>query len=160
MAIKGYNQKPVKKVQPKDNHLKVSYVLPEDTSESVVAELLDVLKTTKFNRISFPVSTYRYYLNSDVAPDDNRVITIGYVKNFNAEKGEFTVVIFNNNKAAIEVFTNPVLEVVFSEYNGKLGCITKLNIIDMPVSDNTASVNEEAEPAGDSAVVYTPPVEE
>ena len=133
--IKGYNQKPAKKNYPKDNHMKLSFVLPEDASENAVNELLDVLKTTKFNRISFPVSTYRYYLDENIGNDDNRVVTIGYIKNFDAETGLFTIVIFNNNKPAIEVFKNPTLEVVFSEYNGKLGCITKFNVIDMPTEE-------------------------
>ena len=47
-----------------------------------------------------------------------------------------TIVIFNNNKGVIETFANPTLEIVFSEYNGKLGCITKLNVIDLPVNDS------------------------
>lgn len=143
--IKGYSQKPSKKQNPKDNYLKLKVALPSDISDSVVNEIFDVLGRTPFNKISVPVSTYRYYTDSSVGEDDNRVITIGYVKSFNAEEQVFSVVIFNNNKHVVEQFKNPALEVIFSEYSGKLGTITKLNIIDIADVDNTddAAVNEE-----------------
>ena len=151
--IKGYNQKNNKKILVKDNHLKLNFVLPEDISENAKNELLEVLKGTKFNRISIPVSTYRYYVDKNVNSDDNRVVTIGYIKNYNAEKGEFTVVVFNNNCEAICEFANPALEIVFSEYNGKLGCITKFNVIDMPADDCAACDVPAAENADVQAVV-------
>jgi len=134
--IKGYNQKQNKRYNPRDNQFKVGFALPDDVSQSVADEITEILSTTKFNKISFPVSTYRYYINSDVNESDTRVITIGYIKSYDAETGKFTIVIFNNNKGVIETFANPTLEIVFSEYNGKLGCITKLNVIDLPVNDS------------------------
>ena len=152
MAIKGYNQKYNKRNQKQNNHYKIGYVLPEDVSKGTLEEVLEILSTTKFNKISFPVSTYRYYMDGNTDMNDTRVITVGYIKNFDAEKGVFTIVLFNNNRLSIDEFTNPTLEVVFSEYNGSLGCITKFNIIDLPEDDEEEDTFEydEEDPTSES----------
>ena len=139
MAIKGYNQKYNKRNQKQNNHYKIGYVLPEDVSKGTLEEVLEILSTTKFNKISFPVSTYRYYMDGNTDMNDTRVITVGYIKNF-------------NNRLSIDEFTNPTLEVVFSEYNGSLGCITKFNIIDLPEDDEEEDTSEydEEDPTSES----------
>lgn len=140
--IKGYNQKFNKKNHKQNNHFKVGFVLPDDISENVKAEVMEVLESTKFNKISFPISTYRYYVDSNVDTDDNRVVTVGYIKNYDVEKQLFTIVIFGNNRVPINEFDNPTLEIVFSEYNGKLGTITKINIINLEEDDDEDESDE------------------
>lgn len=98
-------------------------------SESIKNEILAVLKSTKFNKISFCLSSPRRYFDESVAADDTRIITVGYIKKYDPKNEEFTLVIFNNLREVVETFENPVVEVIFTEVNGKLGTITKLNII-------------------------------
>ena len=128
MAIKSYKQNN-KNTQTQPDYMKLGLVLPDDISDRLADEILSVLQQTPFSRISIPVSTYRFYTDESVADNDNRVITVGYVKSYDADTRTFTVVIFNANRPLISSFENPALEVVFSEYGGKLGVITKLNVI-------------------------------
>ena len=53
----------------------------------------------------------------------------GYIKKFDAENLEFTVMVFPKCKEVVDAFKNPAIEVVWTEFNDKLGVITKLNII-------------------------------
>ena len=135
-------QMPKKNVnkKPQQTHLKVGIVIPDGTSEEVLNEILEVLEKTPFNKVSVPISTYRYLVEDNIADDDNRVITVGYIKSFDAENHEFNVVVFGANKPAIDEFVNPALELVFSEYNNKLGVITKFNVV--PLGDEEESGNE------------------
>ena len=132
MARNFQNQR-TRKQQPKQNFMKFGIALPYEISDSLTEEIMEVLKSVPFNKVSIPVSTYRYLVEDGIANDDNRVITTGYIKNFDAETETFTVVLFSNNREKIEKFSNPMLEIVFSEYNGKLGVITKFNIV--PIED-------------------------
>ena len=132
MARNFQNQR-TRKQQPKQNFMKLGIALPYEISDSLTEEIMEVLKSVPFNKVSIPVSTYRYLVEDGIANDDNRVITTGYIKNFDAETETFTVVLFSNNREKIEKFSNPMLEIVFSEYNGKLGVITKFNIV--PIED-------------------------
>ena len=132
MARNFQNQR-TRKQQPKQNFMKLGIALPYEISDSLTEEIMEVLKSVPFNKVSIPVSTYRYLVEDGIANDDNRVITTGYIKNFDPETETFTVVLFSNNREKIEKFPNPMLEIVFSEYNGKLGVITKFNIV--PIED-------------------------
>ena len=73
--------------------------------------------------------------------DDNRVITIGYIKSYDAETNMFQVVIFNNAKETISKFKNPHIEVGYSSYKDKLNVITKFIIA--PGEDDDATADEE-----------------
>lgn len=125
-------------------YFKVGVAIPEGTSDKVVDEILDVLARTPFNNVSVPVSTYRYLIEDNIADDDNRVITVGYIKSFDYENQQFNIVIFGNHKQIIEEFPNPALELVFTEYNNKLGVITKFNVVPLEDDENVADVNESA----------------
>ena len=125
-------------------YFKVGVAIPEGTSDKVVDEILDVLARTPFNNVSVPVSTYRYLIEDNIADDDNRVITVGYIKSFDYENQQFNIVIFGNHKQIIEEFPNPALELVFTEYNNKLGVITKFNVVPLEDDENVANVNESA----------------
>jgi len=141
MARNFQNQR-TRKQQPKQNFMKLGIALPYEISESLSDEIMEVLKSIPFNKVSIPVSTYRYLVEDDIAADDNRVITTGYIKGFDVDTETFTVVLFSNNREKIEKFTNPMLEIVFSEYNGKLGVITKFNIV--PIEDAEEEETTEA----------------
>jgi len=145
-----------KKVEPKknqQNYIKCGIVVPEGTSDAVMEEIFNVLRSTQFNKISIPVGTYRYLIDDSIADDDNRVITVGYIKRFDPESNMFDIAIFSNNKQTIEEFENPALELVFKEYNNKLAVITKFNIVSLPDADDEeddsaveCNTDEETEP--------------
>ena len=59
-----------------------------------------------------------------------------------------TVVIFNNNREIVSTFENPAVEVVFTEYGGRLGVITKLNVIPLDEEDYCEE-SESDEPNGE-----------
>lgn len=100
----------------------------EGTSEEIINEIIDVLKGTKFNKISIPLTTYRYMCDESIPEDDIRITTAGYIKKFNATDKTFTVVLFANNaKAITEKYAKEdlMIEAVFTQYKDKLGIITK-----------------------------------
>lgn len=141
MAIKSFSQKYTKRQQRQNNHLKIKYLLPEDISENTRNEVIEVLRTTKFNKISIPVSTYRHYTDTNIDKNDNRVVTVGYIKNFDIENDEFVVMIFTNSRSVISKFSNPILEIQISETNDTLRCITKFNIMDY--DEDTSDADDE-----------------
>ena len=146
-GTKNFQKKQPRQPQNKkpSNHFKFKLVLPVDTPDSVYNEILDVLTSTMFGKISFPVSTYRYYLDESVGADDARVITTGYVKDFNPDTNEFSIVVFPNNRETIAAFKEPGIEVVFTTYpdENSLGTITKFNIVDLADDEEESSTTEE-----------------
>lgn len=106
----------------------------EGTSEEVVNEIIEVLKSTRFNKISFPLTSYRRIYDDTTSADDNRVVAVGYIKKFDATNKTFTVIMFNNNA---DVLTKKykkedlMIEAVFTQFKEKLGIITKLVIAPM-----------------------------
>jgi len=127
------------KVNP--NEIKLPLYLPADLDEKIANEILNVLDSTKFNKISIPVGTYRGFLE-DVDEGDNRVCTIGYIRNYNAENNEFTVVVFSKFTNTIKEFGDIAMELAFNIYKNALGTITKFNIVPV-VYGEIEGVNEE-----------------
>ena len=81
------------KVNP--NEFKVPLHLSADLSLNVIDEILDVLASTRFDKISIPVGTYRCLVDTNSPIDDNRVSTIGYIKGYDPDTNVFTIVVFN-----------------------------------------------------------------
>lgn len=130
-----------KKPRVNPNQLTVKLVLDsKNLNDELIDEILEVLETCQFSKISIPLGTYRNLIINDSAADDNRVSTIGYIRDYNAETQEFTVVVFNNFIDAIKSWGEVGIELQYLTYKGKLGTITKLNII--PV---TSEIEEEEE---------------
>lgn len=132
------NRNNVKKQPVKPQNLKLTLALPEGTSENVINDILEVLAQERFDKISHPVGTYRYLLDNAVPKDDTRVLTVGYIKDYDPEKEEFTVVIYAQNRDLIFGFKDPGLEIVFNTYNDALTVITKFNVIPLDVDEETA----------------------
>lgn len=106
----------------------------EGTSEEVVNEIIEVLKSTRFNKISFPLTSYRRIYDDTTSADDNRVVAVGYIKKFDATNKTFTVIMFNNNADALTKKYKKedlMIEAVFTQFKEKLGIITKLVIAPM-----------------------------
>ena len=92
--------------------------------------ILEVLENTRFAQISFPISAYKYQIDSNTDPDDNRTITAGYIRKYDAETKKFTVVIFNKLSEIIMAFKEPTMDVSFTQYKGSFGTITRLVVAD------------------------------
>lgn len=106
----------------------------EGTSEEVVNEIIEVLKSTRFNKISFPLTSYRRIYDDTTSADDNRVVAVGYIKKFDATNKTFTVIMFSNNADTLTKKYKKedlMIEAVFTQFKEKLGIITKLVIAPM-----------------------------
>ena len=92
-----------------------------------------MFKNTQFNKISIPVASFKNIVNPEDT-DDNKNLTVGFVKSFNPETNKFKVVIFNKFKEAINNLEDSAIEITYTEKTDKsgkvsLGTIIKLNII-------------------------------
>ena len=142
------NRNNVKKQSTKPQNLKLTLALPDGTSENVINDILEVLSQERFDKISHPVGTYRYLLDNTVPKDDTRIITVGYIKSYDPEKEEFTVVIYSQNRDLIYGFKDPGLEIVFNTFEDALSVITKFNVIPLfsEEEDSTSLKENETEP--------------
>lgn len=140
----NFNERNKVAKQPKvnPNELKAPLFLPADLNENIVSEILDVLEKNRFNKISIPVGTYRNLIESNIDADDTRVCTIGYVRGYNAETEEFTVIVFSKFIDLIKSHGDIAMELQFTEYKEKLGTITKFNIVPAVYEENNASETE------------------
>lgn len=139
---KNFNNK-VAKVNP--NEIKAPLYLPADLNENIASEILNVLTTTKFNKISIPLGIYRNCIENNVDPDDNRICTIGYIRKFDAETEEFTVVIFSKFTDIIKGLGDIAVDLMYTTYKDALGTITKFNILPVFYETDDEEANESEE---------------
>lgn len=111
-----------------NNLLKVPVCLPLDINADLRAEIISVLESTQFNKISFPIGTYRGLVEAD-AQNPDRILTIGYIRSYDKETETFTVVVFNGAIESVFKIAEPALEVLYAERDNKLTVITKMNVI-------------------------------
>lgn len=135
-------QSTARRNQPESNpnEVKTKLLISSDFNEGVKEEILDVLANTKFNKISVPLGTYRY-LVENVAEGDNRIVTVGYIKKYNADKQEFTVILFNNMCSKIKEMGDLAIELLCTMFAGRLGTITKFNIIPVEEGDEKENID-------------------
>ena len=113
-----------------NNYLEAQLVFDESVSDELKEEIINVLATTKFNKLSYPISTYSYLLFEFVENSENKTTVVGYIKKFIKDESKFVFVIYNNSKEIIKSFADMKIKVKFNEYNGKLGIITKIVVFD------------------------------
>lgn len=140
--FKGKKRDIRKRLPRVNNKIELGFYLPPEASDDLVEEVNNILASTPFSKISFPVTTYKSYVDRRVPATDNKVTVVGYIKGYNAETKMFTVIIFNANAETISKFEQPLLEVIYSEHDGKLGVITRLNIVP---TESASSEDEEKE---------------
>ena len=102
--------------------------MPADLPNDIHNEIMDIIETTKFDKISVPVSSYRRFYDNRVDASDNRTSVIGYIRSFNKEDNTFTVVIYSNNAKITSEFVNPEISIAFTIYKDEFGAITKFII--------------------------------
>ena len=113
-----------------NNYLEAQLVFDESVSDELKEEIINVLATTKFNKLSYLISTYSYLLVENVENSENKTTVVGYIKKFIKDESKFVFVIYNNSKEIIKSFADMKIKVKFNEYNGKLGIITKIVVFD------------------------------
>ena len=139
---KKFNKKPREpKVNP--NEVKATLGILKPVDEKVYTEILDVLASTKFNKVSIPLGIYKSVIDSNVDADDSRITTIGYIRDYDAETKKFTVIIFKNFIDYIKDNNYSAIDLLFTvTKNGDLGTITKF-IIRSGLDYCTPADNEE-----------------
>lgn len=124
------------------NEVKAQLYLPEDLCDNVKAEIIDVISKAKFSKISVPLGTYRCNLDESNG-DDERISTIGYMRKYDPDSQEFTVIVFNNFIDIVKGFGDLAVELLFTTNKDKtkLGTITKFNLVPIIYED---AVEQEA----------------
>lgn len=117
------------------NTIEAQLHIPSEANDEIRESILTVLKHTRFNKISIQLTTLRNVVDSSIDKDDTHITTVGYIKKFDSKTEEFTVVLFNNYASTITAFKKPIIVPTYSEYEGKLGTIIRLNIFDDEVSE-------------------------
>jgi hypothetical protein len=124
--IMAYNKNGKKQQNTNNIEVPINF---EGIDDSIKNEIIDVLKSTPFNKISFNVGSFRRLLDDKISKDDTRVIAVGYIKKFIEDKNSFVVGLYAANKDTILKFKNPTIDIIFKDFDGKLGTILKINIV-------------------------------
>lgn len=104
--------------------VKAPLVIPY--SKEITEEIKSVIDGVRFNKIGFPLSAYRYMVDDTVSEDDERIITIGFIKFYNNKSNEFTLSIFAQYAGIIsKIDENPAVVPQITSRNNKLGTIVK-----------------------------------
>lgn len=128
---KKKNQQKEAAAKTNNKYTLANLVMPEGISDKVRVEIMAVIQSTQFDKISFPLSASRKAINTQEHDQDDRISTIGYIRKFDLEKNQFQVVIFNGTKDAVAKFKNPIIIPVITTYKEEsLGTITKFLIDD------------------------------
>lgn len=122
--------------------LKVPFTMPAGLPNDIHNEIMDIIETTKFDKISVPVSSYRRFYDNRVDASDNRTSVIGYIRSFNKEDNTFTVVIYSNNAKITSEFVNPEIGIAFTIYKDEFGAITKFIIAPTTSEEENTSDDE------------------
>lgn len=126
-----YEQKAPRQPRVNPNEVKAKLIFDEGVSDNIAKEILDVLAKMRFDKISIPIGTYRYNLGEDVAEGDNRISTIGYIRRYDSESEEFTVIIFSNFIDIVKDMGDIAVDLTFltNKAGDRLGTITKFVIV-------------------------------
>lgn len=112
----------------KNKPIEVELSIPSDTESEIRDSIIEVLSKTRFDKISFPLSSYRNLFDENLDSDDPRTMTVGYIKRFNSKTNKFSVVIYNGVRDTVDTFGDLLITPVFTQYDGKFGTIIKLII--------------------------------
>lgn len=139
---KKTNQQKEAMAKTNNKYILANLVMPEGISDKIRVEIMAVIQSTQFDKISFPLSASRKVINTQENDQDDRISTIGYIRKFDLEKNQFQVVIFNSTKDTVAKFKNPIIIPVITIYKEEsLGTITKFLI------DDAGEVEEKSEEA-------------
>ena len=143
------NKKFFKKPKTNPNEIKAPLFINKVIDENMYTEILEVLESTKFNKVSIPIGMFKSLIDSNVDADDSRVTTVGYIRNYNAETKEFSVIIFKGYAELIKKYNKYAADLLFTEHpKGGLGTITKFIIY--PAEKLTDDNNESVESVNDN----------
>lgn len=101
-------------------------------SDSLKSEIIELFTKTRFNKISVPLYSYRRLFDEEFAKstesNNDKTTVVGFIKKFDSKSNKFTLAIYNGLRDRVDAFKNPVVKVVFTEYDGTLGTVTKIII--------------------------------
>lgn len=164
---KKKNQQKEAAAKTNNKYTLANLVMPEGISDKIRVEIMAVIQSTQFDKISFPLSASRKAINTQEHDQDDRISTIGYIRKFDLEKNQFQVVIFNGTKDAVAKFKNPIIIPVITTYKEEsLGTITKFLIDDAgevaeaPAEETVAEESKPEEATEDSSNEEAASVEE
>ena len=125
--------------------ISAGFNLPSSIPTKIKNEILEIIKSARFDKLSFSLSTYRKLIDKQVDDDDERINTVGFIKDFDAETNTFRVGIFSGSRETIEGFVNPIITPLYNTINkgNNLGVITKLIIEPGPTIVLDNSTDEE-----------------
>lgn len=130
----SYVNKRFEKKSKQPSGITVPLYLPDEgMSEELIDEICGVLAAAPFNKLSTPLYAFRADLGQE-APA-GRTVTVGYIKRFDDKEGTFVVQIFSGMVDAVTAIKNLVVIPQFSQYDGKLGTITRLVITSEPAKE-------------------------
>lgn len=132
-----YNNRKPRQPRVNLNKINAPIYIPEDTNGNVHDEILEVLSSTKFDKISFPLNTYRALIDSNVDASDARTCTIGHICGYNSELEEFSVFIFSKFLDAVKSLGDIAIEIHFSGKD-KLNSITKFNLVTVEYEEDNS----------------------
>ena len=138
----------VKRNDSDHGYLSAGLNLPSSIPTKIKNEILEIISTTKFEKISFALSAYRKLIDPKAADNDERINTVGFIKDYNPDTNIFRVGLFMGSKEIVQKFVNPIITPIYSVTNkGELGVITKLIIEPGPVivnqnNNNTVNVDD------------------
>lgn len=122
--------------KPNKNEKVIKLSIPNNISESVKKDIISILSGMKFSKISIPLTTLRKYFDSKFE-GTTKLTNVGYIRRFNSETNEFTIVIFNSKETidAVNKIKEPKMYLKFSTYNDRLGTIIKFIVDDTYETD-------------------------
>ena len=102
----------------------------DGVSDSLKSEITELFTKTRFNKISVPLYSYRRLFDDEAKTESNndKTTVVGFIKKFDSKSNKFTLAIYNGLRDRVDTFKNPVVKVVFTEYDGTLGTVTKIII--------------------------------
>ena len=117
--------------------INLKVVLPDNISTSVKEEIYALMIKTDFAKLPINITCTRRNLgfreyNIHEKYKEGFMIPIGFVRSFDFEKKEMTVMVFGNLAKSVREMNNPSIEVVFAESEDHhLVNITRFNLINL-----------------------------
>ena len=132
-----FNEKKNFKQNKVDNiEIKAPLVFLEEVyGDKISNEIINVLKEVKFDKISIPVGTYKNLFDPNLDENDTRVFTVGYIRGYDPEELEFTVVVYGKFAEDIKSLGTVGMDLKISSYKDYLGSINKFILVPIVILD-------------------------
>lgn len=101
----------------------------ENAASDIVDQVSNAIEEIPFKKISIPIYANKSTLGILEEAEKDSNLTIGYIKDYNVEKGEFKVFIFDKFTSKVRSIINKAeIDITYGIYKGNLTTIIKINI--------------------------------